>query len=744
MRNVDVKCAFLRCLLTATGMFASLAPYAVLAQAPAEPTQRTYEIGEVVVEDEAEELLPFAAAPSTGSRLKLTVRETPAVVDIMTEDKLQDLGARTTEEALNRAPGVSSSNNATSPGALTLRGFSGSGRAVLLLYDGVRPAEEAFFTRMMDSFLFERIEVLQGPSSVNYGESALAGVVNLVPKRPRLGANAVNAQMGLGSFATFKLGADANVALHRTLAVRPLVAYMRTSGYVQDAGANFVALSAPVTWAATDRLTIEAAFDYLRDDYNSAYFGTPLVPENAAQKPSELVKSADGRVLDEKLRRVNYNVTDGIVDSNTYWARTRVTLELNDVWSLRNTAHAYWSNRRFINSEYFGFDSMAAKVERSTGIVTHDFRSFTDRLTLNGDFRLGGLRNRAAVGVYYSDLSFFTQRRFGSTTAVDPRNPDRGRFPQGDDPMVFGRREDRDNSLSTAAAFVEDAVHLNSKWLLVGGLRLERNAVDRASTNLNAMPETRTPVDRTFNHLTWRLGSVYDILPKTQAFAQISTAAAPPSSLLALSPQRAAFKMTTGWAMEAGVKSSLFEDRLALGLSGFFIQQDSILTRDPDDPMLSIQGGKRSSRGAELTLGALLLSRLRVDVNYTHLDARFDALTDKTGKNLKGNTPSRVPERILNAFVYFDAPILPVTAILGVHHAGRFFTTDDNRIEVGGHTTLEAALRYSPSVGRSAMDFTLRGRNLTNTFYASYTDISPDQLTIAPPRSVDLLVTIRY
>jgi iron complex outermembrane receptor protein len=163
-------------------------------------------VDEVVVEEEGEDPLPFAATPATGSTLNLTVRETPAVVDVMTEQKIQDLGARTTEEALNRAPGVSSSIHATSPGALSLRGFTGSGRAVLLLYDGVRPAEEAFFTRVMDSFLFERIEVLQGPSSVNYGEGALAGVINLVPKRPRLGGHEVAAQTGFGSFGTFKAG----------------------------------------------------------------------------------------------------------------------------------------------------------------------------------------------------------------------------------------------------------------------------------------------------------------------------------------------------------------------------------------------------------------------------------------------------------------------------------------------------------------------------------------------------------
>ncbi|MEY4577876.1 MAG: hypothetical protein RL701_2579, partial [Pseudomonadota bacterium] len=95
------------------------------------------------------------------------------------------------------------------------------------------------------------------------------------------------------------------------------------------------------------------------------------------------------------------------------------------------------------------------------------------------------------------------------------------------------------------------------------------------------------------------------------------------------------------------------------------------------------------------------------------------------------------------AFVYFDVPVVPITTSVGVHHAGRYYTDSANTIEVGGYTTLEAAVRYRLALGKTVTDFTLRIRNMTNAFYAGYTDISPDQLTIAPPRSIDLLVTGR-
>lgn len=133
-------------------------------------------------------------------------------------------------------------------------------------------------------------------------------------------------------------------------------------------------------------------------------------------------------------------------------------------------------------------------------------------------------------------------------------------------------------------------------------------------------------------------------------------------------------------------------------------------------------------------------SRLRIDANYTILDARFDELIEAGGANRAGKTPSNVPEEIGNLFAFYKFRGAPVTFSGGVHYNGRFFTDNANTIRVGSYTTLEAAISYRFPFG----DLTLRGRNLTDKFYADYSDISPDQLTIGPPRSVDLTLTVKF
>jgi iron complex outermembrane recepter protein len=707
-------------------------------------------VEEVVVTGAAEQQPVASGAPaldaeaSTGNRLGLTVRETPAVIDTLTAEQLQDLGVRATDEALNRAPGANASNVATSPGELSLRGFTGAGRGVVMLYDEVAPLETSLFTRVMDSFMFDRIEVLQGPGSVDYGQGALGGAVNLVPKHPRLGMNELQALLGYGSFGTVRAGADANVSLLDNFAVRPVVAFQRSSGFVNDTRSTYLAATLGAKWAPVERLSIDLAIDYSRDDYDTAYLGTPLVPRSFAREPSDLVTSEDGRVLDERMRYVNYNVRDAVLDANTLWLRSTVDYQIADGWSLSNRAHYYTSDRMFKNAEYFGFDPENEEVQRSTGIVTHDIHYFIDRLVLRGDTQIGRLRNRLALGGEYSAVDFDTQRRFGNTSTVDPYEPVRGLFPEGDNAMVFGRRQNRDNRVNNAAVFLQDALSITPRWRITAGMRYDHIRVRRNELDLNAEPEQRTRIRRNYNVVTWRAGTSFDLLEKTQLFAQYSTASSPPSSLASLPSGETKFKLTRGWSAEAGLKSTLFDERVALGLSGFYIAQDDILTRDPRDPTVSVQGGSRSSYGGELTVSAAPLRSLRFDANLVVLDARYDALRDATGADLTGKTPARVPEQVLNVFGFYDTPVIPLTVSAGVHYAGRYFTDDANTIEVRGYATVEASLRYQLRLSDLTLDFTLRGRNLTNTFYATFTDMSSDQLQIAAPRSVDLLVAGRY
>src|SRR5690606_18831676 len=97
----------------------------------------------------------------------------------------RERGDNRVTDAITRAVGFS---DAASPGngstAVTARGFSGHG-SVMQLYDGSRPyVSSGTVTFPFDTWSVERVEVLHGPASVLYGEGAVGGAVNIVPKKP--------------------------------------------------------------------------------------------------------------------------------------------------------------------------------------------------------------------------------------------------------------------------------------------------------------------------------------------------------------------------------------------------------------------------------------------------------------------------------------------------------------------------------------------------------------------------------
>jgi iron complex outermembrane receptor protein len=71
-----------------------------------------------------------------GSRLGLSIRETPASVEVLTQDDLQIRGLRTAREAFNDVVGAIAGNVPGNPAVVSLRGFAGN--TVSILQDGVR------------------------------------------------------------------------------------------------------------------------------------------------------------------------------------------------------------------------------------------------------------------------------------------------------------------------------------------------------------------------------------------------------------------------------------------------------------------------------------------------------------------------------------------------------------------------------------------------------------------------------
>ncbi len=226
----------------------------------------------------------------------------------------------------------------------------------------------------------------------------------------------------------------------------------------------------------------------------------------------------------------------------------------------------------------------------------------------------------------------------------------------------------------------------------------------------------------------------------TQIYAQYNRATAPITTLLLSNTARAAFDLSKGKSVEAGMKSSFLQDRGVFTVSLFKIRQDDILTRDPVTPSLTVQGGSREAKGVELDFSFAVTRQWQVGANAAFIDSKFTELREAGGADRSGNRPPNVTNQVFNLDTTYRLAGLPLTLGAAVRHAGDFFTDNANTIRVKGHTVLDASISYR----FSSSTLTLRGRNLGDRFYADWSGYSTTQVYVAAPRSVDLTWTAQF
>lgn len=137
----------------------------------------------------------------TATRTKLEAKEVPVAAEVITEQKIKDLGAYNVQDALRLAANVDVQDAGMTGNQVMLRG--NDSKHTLILVDGKRMAGEnsdsainAYELKRINIADVERIEVIRGNSSALYGADALGGVVNIITKTPDQARTSVNMHTG--------------------------------------------------------------------------------------------------------------------------------------------------------------------------------------------------------------------------------------------------------------------------------------------------------------------------------------------------------------------------------------------------------------------------------------------------------------------------------------------------------------------------------------------------------------------
>ena len=120
-------------------------------------------------------------------------------------------------------------------GNISMRGMNGSAARMIVLIDGHPNYAGIYGHPIADSYqslMTERVEVLRGPASILYGSGAMAGVINIVTKKPQDGTH-TRLHAGYGSFNTAETELTVNTQQGKFNAVAS-GSYNRTDGHREN------------------------------------------------------------------------------------------------------------------------------------------------------------------------------------------------------------------------------------------------------------------------------------------------------------------------------------------------------------------------------------------------------------------------------------------------------------------------------------------------------------------------------
>lgn len=124
----------------------------------------------------------------TATRTAQDPFDAPRAVDVIDNQQLLRGSYRSTPQALRELPSVMVQETAPGQGSPYLRGFTGYQN--LLMIDGIRLNNSTFrsgpnqYWSTIDPLSLDRIEVVRGPSSTQYGSDAIGGTVQVFTKSP--------------------------------------------------------------------------------------------------------------------------------------------------------------------------------------------------------------------------------------------------------------------------------------------------------------------------------------------------------------------------------------------------------------------------------------------------------------------------------------------------------------------------------------------------------------------------------
>ncbi|MCK5074810.1 MAG: TonB-dependent receptor plug domain-containing protein, partial [Calditrichia bacterium] len=144
-----------------------------------------FDIGEIILSGK---IFSLKSTVVTATRVKKEILNISNSINVVDKIEINNRNAKTSAEALREENGVFIQKSNHGGGSAIIRGLSSN--QILLMVDGIRLNNSIYrlgnhqYLTTVDNNMVEQIEVVRGPTSLQYGSDALGGTINMVTQTP--------------------------------------------------------------------------------------------------------------------------------------------------------------------------------------------------------------------------------------------------------------------------------------------------------------------------------------------------------------------------------------------------------------------------------------------------------------------------------------------------------------------------------------------------------------------------------
>ncbi|MFK5952503.1 MAG: TonB-dependent receptor [Desulfobacterium sp.] len=630
----------------------------------------------------------------TATKQIRSVRDTPSTITVITAEDIEKSNAQTVPEALKGIPGVVVEERYGLSSEIVLRGnaFRKYGYT-LVLVDGMPMVSSdtgRVYWEMIPLSNVEQIEVVMGPGSALWGGNAFGGTVNIITKKPEVGASA-KVSSKIGEYGLRHLSFYGSVAGEK--------------GWKEN-----LSLQASVEKKQAEGWRTNSDYD------NENYW----------------IKV--GKEFNELNAAIDLTVSSSHRDQSVPNSITQAMWDSNDLTTPKSDDYYYAYHNGYVDYQRLTFEKGIGQTSRVKANVYNRHQEYdylytkfttVDNKTMGGgleyDLKLGKHSLVMGVDAENNDLCKLTINHDSNY------NPDWSNLKS---------KKDLQTDIDKYAVYAQDSWKISKSWEAIFGLRWDWAEFDNSGYKYNRAGTTKTDVTGSSRvdgyspqvNLLYKLNKNFNFYTSIGRAFKIPT----PSQLYTVDDYaNPDLEAETATSYEIGMKYSF--QKVSGSVAVYLSDVDDLVAKNETTVQYE-NIGKAQNRGVEGSIAYRIIDSLTVNLNANY--TRMEIKENPSDTSIEGKYLDQVPEYTVSLGLDYTLPMGFSASVVG-RKIGPWYMDSANEEEYSGHYLADCKLGFKSTLLGQEFHWSVGCNNLFDKKYAAsaYTSRSSNLYYPGMPRN---------